>query len=543
MLYFASIILSLILAALILTGFLPLAFVFAFIPLFFLTLFRLDYKTRIYIILLYAIIGCAGIRGTGSTIDEEPTAIKTNKIFKGKVSQVNEETHEITINGVQISSLGAQIYRNSVLLPNDGLRAGQIISVETLTSSKKGKYSALKIEIEDQLEGPVEAIDSDLNTISILGQTVHVTLATSFTQKSLKTLKLNYYLAVFGFKNEKGILEATLIEFIREEFQASKDTVKIAGEVAEVNVETGNIVVEGVEIKLGEEEIKDIKVGDVLTLNGLEVNEADPNTLITTDSSTNIQEEVKTYDVNSEIVLEGLPQKIVARNIFTLNGYQVVVPLEYMDANNIDTVEGRKIIVSGVFTAEKEVLASNLRVEKIKDFEFRGALKTTGKENKIAIFDKEIDVNIYTSIDFNLVEILTQTEKGVIAPTIYVKGYVDDEGNRVATVLSINPDDKEQFEFIKGKIESIDNDVITISGVSIRLNSFIILKNENRNVNITELLTMIAVTDKIEVFGGFSSDSMFLAYFLNKNNLLDSTGDKSQTVGSIKKSKSRKKLK
>ena len=487
----------------------------------------MKYYYLIYIILLYFVTGCEGIRGSGGTVDE-PSTTKTNKVFKGKVSQYNSDTHEITINGVEILSQGAEIYRNSAPISEDNIRAGQIVSVETNTSSKRGKFSALKIEIEDQLQGPVEAIDLELSTLTILGQTVHVTLSTSFTQKTFKTLRVNYYLAIFGFRNEKGVLEATLIEFLREDFQFSKDTVKLAGEVAQVDLDSGKIVVEGVEIALDEVKIKEIKVGDILSLNGLSINTDTPNTLTAKPVEAIIQSEIKAYELDSEVVLEGLPQKITSSNVFILNGYQVTVPTELLEANNITSVERRKVIVSGKFTAEKEVLAISLRVEQIKDFEFRGLLSSTEVENVISVFDKKIEVNIYTFIDFNLADALKEITAGLPAKTVYVKGYVDIAGKRVATTISLNPDDHEQYEFIKGKIESIENDILVISGVSFRLNGFVIFKNEDRQINSADLMKLLAVGDRVEIYGGFAEDKVFLAYFLTQKGTSALDGEKSE---------------
>ena len=484
----------------------------------------------IYIALLAIFVGCAGIRGSGGTPDEEPTTTKTNKVFKGKVSQVNLESDEITINGVLISVQGAEVYRNEVPVNIENIRAGQIVSVETATySSKKGKYGALKIEIEDQLVGPVESIDTTTNSITILGQIVHITSATSFTQKSFKTLKVNYYLAVFAFRNNKGILEATLIELVSEYFQPSIDKVKIAGEVVGVDVESGNIILEGVEIKIASEEIKDIKVGDALSFNGLGISVDAPSVLTANATETIIQSEVKSYDLNREVVLEGLPQKITSRNQFTLNGYLVTVPIEIMDNNNIQSVENRKLIVSGVFVAEKEVLADSLRVEQIKDFEFRGVLKPTGQENIISIFDRQIEINVFTFIDFNLKEVLLDIQENLTTVTVYSKGYFNSEGKRIATTLSLNKDDKEQFEFIKGKIEIIDGEVLMVSGITIKLNNFVIFKNEDRALNNLDLLTMLAVDDRVEVFGGFNQEKVFIVYFLAKKPAALSEGEKADT--------------
>ena len=156
-----------------------------------------------YIFVCIFLIGCSSINGTGGTIDETiPT--KNQKIFIGKVGQVNTKTQEITVNGVKFNHSRANISQNSSLLNHNSIKSGQFLTIETLGQDKEGIYQASVIEILNQMTGPIELIDSKLNSIQVLGQSIFISGTTSFSQKNFSALKINNYLSVFGFRRENG---------------------------------------------------------------------------------------------------------------------------------------------------------------------------------------------------------------------------------------------------------------------------------------------------------------------------------------------------
>lgn len=490
------------------------------------------------ILLVCLLTGCEGIRGSGGTVEPEPTPVKTNKVIKGKVTKVDLASHEISVNGVFVSLDGAQIIRNSKAQSETDIRAGQIVSIETGEADKKGKYSAVIIQIDDQIQGPISSIDLDARTINVLGQSIHVTSSTSFTSKSFKTLRNNYYVAIFGYRNSNGVVEATLIEVINEFFQAEKDSLKLAGEVNQVDINNGNIVLEGVEIALSVEQVNEIKVGDVISLNGLATSDVNPNTLTVKVDESVIQDDARGYDVDFEIVLEGLPTKITARNMFTLNGYQIIVPEELIDSS-ISSVENRKLIIEGSFVGGTEVLAKSILIEQIKDFEYRGEIHSNTSSDSFEIFGLTVVTNNFTYIDFNLKTTLESVLAGSKA-TVYAKGYVDSLGRRVATSVLLNVNDNEQFEIVKGRIEEITDNSILVAGVPVKLNNFLINQNDNVTLNSAEVFALIAVGDRVEFSGGYSSDKVLVSYFIRKIIGAESNGDKGQVAPDESKSPKRR---
>lgn len=482
----------------------------------------------IYVILLFGLAGCSGIGGTGGTIDDTVTTPKTQKVYKGKVNQVNSKTQEISVNGVQFKLNEAQVIRDSANIKSDEIKTGQIITIEALDSNEDGIFEASKITINEQLRGPIEEIDLNSMTIKIFSQTVLITQATSFTQKSLSTLVVNNYLAIFGFRREDGVIEATLIELVKEDFSSALDTVNVAGEVSDIDYENGTITIDGVIVNVGPTDIKDINIGDTLSLENLEINSSVPDGISTNTSEPSTLVEDQDYDIDSEIVLEGIPRYILSRNNFSLNGYQVFVPIELMESNNIDSVKNRQIIIEGVFVGKKEILAKSIIVEQTKDFELRGSLNAGRTSDSILVFNQIIMINRFTSINFDLDSLLEEIETGLAEYTVFVKGYIDNSGNSVALYISLKSEETERTEYIEGKIESIVDSVVTVSGIEVRLKDLVEYQNLNITLSGADLLELLSVGDNIEIHGEFNENKVFLVNSLSNSSLTSSEEEEVQ---------------
>jgi hypothetical protein len=485
-------------------------------------------KHTIYLVSILFLISCSGIGGTGGTVDDTVTGAKTQKVFKGSVSQVSTKDQEITVNGVQFKHTEAVITRDTVVLSASEIKAGQIITVDALDSDKDGIYEASKIVIEEQLRGPIQSIDLVLSTIQLLGQTISVTEATSFTSKSLATLEVNNFIAVFGFRREDNVLEATLIEIVKKEFSSTVDTVKVGGEVTSINLTSQTVTIDGVEVEVGLQQIKNIEVGDVISLDNIEINTSVPDGLATNNTEPSKVVEDEEYEIDREIVLEGIPRRISARNVFSLNGFQVFVPLDLMNEANIESVKNKRLVIEGVIVGKNEVLAKKIKAEKIKDFELRGLLEATSQEGAIIVFGQIILIDRFTFINFELESAFSEIAAGSKTYAVFVKGYVNANGNKVAGSISLKIEDTEQKRIIEGKIESITEGIIKVSGVSIKLRALVDYRNQNKIIEGVALLRLLSVGDEIVVTGEYSQDKIFLVNSLKNSSLTSSEEEEVQ---------------
>ncbi len=374
--------------------------------------------------------GCSGISGTGGTVDE---TIKppSQKIFQGKVSQVNSKSSEITLNGVLFKHDNAEILRDSTKT-EEAILPGQIISVEAVDEDNDGVYEASKIAIDEQVVGPISSIDLELGTIEISGQVVLITESTNFSEGDLESLFINNYVAVFGFRGDDGFLEATLIELKKGSFSSNIDTIKVSGEVTAIDSENGTITIDGVEVHVDESTIKGIEVGELLTLNNLEINPMHPSGIATNTSDPSVISTPIEYEVDQEIVVEGIPRNITAKNIFTLNGYQIVVPVELLENENIESVKNKRLIIEGKFIDRKTVLASKIKLEATGNFELSGVLTSSAEENTVVVSGEEIKIDRFTYLNFDLEEVISELDNNV---SVKVNGVEDSNGVKTASTI------------------------------------------------------------------------------------------------------------
>lgn len=375
-------------------------------------------------------IGCSGISGTGGTVDE---TIKppSQKIFQGKVSQVNSKSSEIILNGVLFKHDKAEILRDSSKT-EEAILPGQIISIEAVDEDSDGVYEASKIDIDEQVVGPISSINLEFSTIEISGQVVAITESTNYSEGDLDSLVVNNYVAVFGFRGDDGILEATLIELKKGSFSSALDTIKVSGEVTAIDSENGTITIDGVEVHVDESTIKGIEIGELLTLNNLEVNTMHPSGIATNTSDPSVISTPVEYEIDQEIVLEGIPRNITSKNIFTLNGYQIVVPVELLENENIESVKNKRLIIEGKFIDRKTVLVSKIKLEVTVNFELRGVLASSTEENTVIVSGEEIKIDRFTFLSFDLEEVISELDSNV---SVKVNGVEDSNGVKTASTI------------------------------------------------------------------------------------------------------------
>lgn len=97
--------------------------------------------------------------------------------------------------------------------PNFGLKLGMVVVVRGDFSQDGLTGVATSVDYEDNLEGPVESVDVNLNQLTVLGHTVVVTTATVFDGVSgLSALNQGNMVEVSGLLDTSGSIVATRIE-------------------------------------------------------------------------------------------------------------------------------------------------------------------------------------------------------------------------------------------------------------------------------------------------------------------------------------------
>jgi len=143
----------------------------------------------------------------------------------------------IFVNGVEYSTSGATVSVDDNPGTESDLRVGQIVRVEGTVDTTGTKGTATKVTFNDQLEGPIQSIDSAAGRMVVLGQTVQVGPATSFDDRispaGLDGLAVGNRVEISGTVSSTGVVNAT-----RVELKSDSASVEVKGLVA--SLDTGN---------------------------------------------------------------------------------------------------------------------------------------------------------------------------------------------------------------------------------------------------------------------------------------------------------------
>jgi hypothetical protein len=158
----------------------------------------------------------AGINGGGAPVNNNGgggTTTPTGAFAKGSITSI--AAGAVTVNGVAVTTTGAQIVVDDNPGVESDLRVGQVVNVQG-TVNTAGAITATRVSFNSDLEGPVASINVAGLSLVVLGQTVFINGSTVFDNSSLPngfaSLAANDVVEVSGFRNTNGDLVATRIE-------------------------------------------------------------------------------------------------------------------------------------------------------------------------------------------------------------------------------------------------------------------------------------------------------------------------------------------
>lgn len=158
-----------------------------------------------------ATTGCGGGGGGGS---KQPDGIDRGgrTIAQGPITGFGS----VWVNGVEYSTNGATITVDDNPGTESDLRVGQYVRVEGTVDASGTTGTATRVTYADDVEGPVQSIDTANGRLVVVGQVVQTGLGTSFDSSiqpnDVSGLAVGDRVEVSGSVNSAGVVEATRIE-------------------------------------------------------------------------------------------------------------------------------------------------------------------------------------------------------------------------------------------------------------------------------------------------------------------------------------------
>lgn len=152
---------------------------------------------------------CGGGEGT-TTTPAAGAPGEQNVVATGAITGFGS----VYVNGVHFETSGATITRDDNPSTQGELRVGQIVHVLGRVDDRTGRAVAESVRQDDNLEGPITAVDAAAQTFVVLAHTVKVTADTSFDNSlgSFAALTVGLQVEVNGNPDASGNLVATRVQ-------------------------------------------------------------------------------------------------------------------------------------------------------------------------------------------------------------------------------------------------------------------------------------------------------------------------------------------
>jgi hypothetical protein len=119
----------------------------------------------------------------------------------------------VFVNGVEFSTTGTLINKNGSPSDQSNLRIGMVVDVQGTFEANGTTGSATQIDFNDNLEGPIQSINTVDQSLIVMGQTVNVDAGTRYeVVTKFSDLQLGYVIEVSGLPQGDGTILATYIE-------------------------------------------------------------------------------------------------------------------------------------------------------------------------------------------------------------------------------------------------------------------------------------------------------------------------------------------
>jgi hypothetical protein len=173
-----------------------------------------------------ALVACGGGSGMSGTTPAGSAPVMATGTITGFGS--------IYVNGVHFKTTSATIRKNGQVVAQSALKVGEIARIKGSKNDSDGTGNAESVDVDESVVGPIATIDTTLNTLTVLGQTVKIDGGTSFSSDvkpaDITGLKMNDFVEVSGLIAADGSITATRIGR-----DASAGTLQVLGTLASLD--------------------------------------------------------------------------------------------------------------------------------------------------------------------------------------------------------------------------------------------------------------------------------------------------------------------
>jgi cytoskeletal protein CcmA (bactofilin family) len=336
----------------------------------------------------------------------------------------------VFVNGVRYDISAARLQKNGKSVAQSALAVGEVALVHGRQDRASGQGSAESVEVEDQVVGPVAAINVAANTLTVLGQQVLVTANTSFAASivpgDLSGLLADDLIEVSGLADASGAITATRIG--RAE---AGETLQVLGTVAHLDATAHTFMINGLNVEFSTATLEGFVPGqpadaDVVVVRGTVFDSA--SVTLTATAVQRADTERSEAGNGERVEQEGLVTRFVSATDFDVNGAPVTTTTNtvFEDGGAGDIAMNVRVEVRGMLDTNNVLVADVVEINHVAVIALAATVeKVDSANNMLQVLGVDISVDNTTRFeDKSSAHVQMFTLKDVnVGDSVLVRGF------------------------------------------------------------------------------------------------------------------------
>lgn len=417
----------------------------------------------------------------------------------------------VFVNGVEFNTDDATILVDGQVADEDDLGIGMVVAVEGTFDNNGLRGRANVITYEELVEGTVDATYLDEETLVVLGQTILTNLDTTFDPKGFDSLELGNIVEVSGWRNSKGLIQATRIEYKSAGFIAGTTELEITGVVEALDGSAMTFNIGGLLIDYSTAVL--IGISGATLVNGLLVEVESIGEIVGAvmmASEIEAQESIPGGSGGFLFEIEGILTEFTSSSQFKVNGIPVRTDdqTSYENGSPEDIALDKTLEVEGILNADGILMANEI------DFELEGSIEIQADIQAVDTQTRSVLVLGLTVLTNNPTVIWDNSNADVqpfgledllVGDRVALIG--NPEGSKIIAIRieRRNPDDGVEFQ---GPVTAFSEPDIEIFGLTaITTTSTLFLSSKGAQISAAKFFSDVEIGTTIDVEGSLTSDN------------------------------------
>lgn len=415
----------------------------------------------------------------------------------------------IFVNGTEFQTTNATIRKNGQTVDQSQLAVGEVARIKGEKNDAGTQGAAEEVDVDEAVAGPISAIDTTNNVVTVLAQTVKINAGTSFSNNiqpaDITGLHVGDIIRVDGLTDSSGATVATRIEL-----GGSSSPLQVVGAVTNLNSTNHTFMINALNVDYSSANLTGFSSGapsngDVVEVQGMSFSAT--NTTLTAQRVAREMSEQEEGDGDG-IEREGLITRFVSATDFDVAGKPVTTTSTtvYRNGTVADLALNVKVEVEGMLNS------SNVLVASVVSFEHNGAIELQAQVSAvnasggtITLLGLPVTVNSTTRLeDDSAAQVQSFSLNNVsVGDTIRVRGYVNPAGSNTVVATHLERVTPTTTVILQGPFAAATSPDFTVLGITIDASAATIVAGENASLTLAQFLSQ-AVGHGVKVAGTLS---------------------------------------